>query len=94
MVFKENEYIWKVTFLDPNDGHRNVHSYWTNIDKAKAKAATLPKNQEATVIQDTLYEDNDGNFYEIKYEEVHVDVPTKDEVLKKLSPKERKVLGY
>lgn len=94
MVFKENGYIWKITFLDPDDGYRNVHSYWTNFDKAHAKAATLPKNQEATVIQDTLYEDDDGNYYKIEYKEVNVDVPTPDEVLAKLSPKERKVLGF
>ena len=94
MILKENEYIWKITYLDPNDGYRNVHSYWTDRSKADAKLRTLPKNWDATILQDTLYESENGNFYEVKYREVQVDTPTKEEILKKLTPKERKVLGF
>ena len=89
MQLTRNEYIWKVCYVSQNDYHNMVDSYWTDMNKAENRA----KEINGKVIQCTLFRHLD-KWYHVQYTEVNVDVPSKEEVLKKLTPKERKVLGY
>ena len=63
-------------------------SYWTNMDKAEKRSREIGGRVNPT----TLYEER-GTYYQVKMKEVIVDPPSKKEILDKLSPKERKVLG-
>lgn len=84
-----NEYIWAVSIVSPDDGHRITVSYWTDQRKADADA----RKRGGKVYQTSLWKDSSGRYYHLLTEEVGVDLPDRRDVLDKLSPAERKVLG-
>ncbi len=89
MSLTECECIWKVNYVSKDDGHNLTDSYWTDLNKAEKRSREI----QGRVNKTCLWRDNANNYYEVKYTEVMVDVPTREQVLAKLSPKERKVLG-
>ena len=101
MVFKENKNIWKVCYRNLNDGFSCVHSYWTNEEKANNIARSLSRREEAKIIQCLLFECEE-EFYTLDFKnnsdlyftKVNVDSPSREEVLSKLTLKERKILGF
>lgn len=89
MQLTRYEYIWAVTYESKDDGHRLTDSYWTDINKAEQRA----KKINGSLVQIDLF-NGLGKWYKVEYKEVEVDPLSKEEVLKKLSEKERKALGY
>ena len=89
----EEVMVYKVTYESMDDGHRLVDSWWSfnNIDKAELRSKEL---HNGAVVADTLYQDNFDNHFKVKLDSIDVDMPTKSEVLDKLPPRARKVLGY
>lgn len=65
-----------------------TESNWTDMNKAEKRA----KEINGKVNQTTLYKEND-RWYKVEHREVSVDLPSRAEVLKKLSLNERKALG-
>lgn len=88
MNLEKYEYIWQVNYVSKDDGHNLTDSYWTDIDKAEKRAKEIGGRAGQT----TLF-CSSGRWYKVEYKEVNVDIPSKEEVLKKLSINERKALG-
>lgn len=89
-TLEEEEYIWAVSQISPDDGTNNFVAFFTKMDRAEKLAAKL--RPASTVVQTTLWRDGD-RYYRVTMHEVIVDAPTRQEVLAKLNEKERLVLG-
>ncbi len=85
----ENEYIWGVSQRSPEDGHTGFVAYFT----IKGDADALAKRIGGHAVQTTLWKDGD-DYYEVVRRKVLVDVPDREEVLKKLTKRERQALGF
>lgn len=90
MTLIECEYTYAVNYVSLDDGHNITDSYWTDVNKAEKRAKQI--NGYCNPIN--LWRDHANNYFKIEYKEVVVDPPTKQEVLNKLTMKERKVLGF
>ena len=92
-TLSKKEFMFAVTSESPVDGATVVLGYFS--DRALADKFAGESNRLRTnVVQTTLWQGNDGCFYELPYiREVLMDAPSRKEVLKKLTPIERKVLG-
>jgi hypothetical protein len=82
-------YIWGVSIISPDDGHTITVSYWTDHSKACEDAC----KRHGNVYQTSLWMDSSGRYYKVHTEEVGVNLPDRNDVLKKLTPEEKKVLG-
>lgn len=88
----KDEYIWAVSVVSKDDGYSGYHSYFTKKDQADKMAQRI----NGTVVQTQLWLDEFGEYYQINNNYINpimVDAPEREEILKKLSQKERKVLG-
>lgn len=93
--YEGNEYIWAVS-QDLGDGHKGFTHYFTDRDKAIAfagKCNSGTRGEPASVVQTTLYCDQEGRWFRLVSEEVGVDIPAKAEVLAKLTREEKFALG-
>ncbi len=88
----KNEYIWAVFHIDNNDGRSIIMAYFSDQGKAEAYKQ---RHKLSKVGQISLYQDENGKYYEVPYHftEVLVDAPEKHEILAKLTDIEKKVLG-
>lgn len=89
---RKREYCWAVKYRSKDDGHQLVHSYYSNQNLANITASRIDQD-DVSVVQYALWQDEAGRYYEIKTKEVAVDLPTKEQVLAKLTYAEKKVLG-
>lgn len=90
MTLTENEYALAVNIVSPDDGRAGTVAYYTDHAKAHAPADRIG----GRAVQTTIWKGSDGLWYVLPYKsEILVDAPTREEVLKKLTNSERKVLG-
>lgn len=84
--------IFCVNNISPDDGHSVTYAYFTTRDLAKTY---LQKHHKITgsVVEKSVYVDEFKQYYEVPKYHISVDMPTKEEVLDKLTDKEKKVLG-
>lgn len=84
-------FAWAISQVSKDDGRTGYVSYWTDRGKAEDASENV---QDGHVVQVELWEDEEGNYYQIPYtNDIMVDLPDKKEILNKLTLKERKVLG-
>lgn len=89
---REWDCVWVITCTSPDDGRRVECSYFTDMHKAEEVRKTMDPRLNPQRQQISLWKDGD-RWYKVERKEVFVDVPSRQEVLAKLSPAERKVLG-
>jgi hypothetical protein len=83
--------VWKVTYVSLDDGYRLNDSYWSTQASAQKRSLIV---HEGSYYPFTLYLDPETKkWYEVKLNEVDIDPLSKEDVLKKLTLKERKALG-
>lgn len=77
------------------DSYSRCDSYWTRSDDAirRANAIDGPGPSRRVPIKNVFVGD-DGRHYLVIATEVFVDIPQQSEVLAKLTPAERKSLGF
>ncbi len=90
---EKNDYIWAVSYESPDDGLCNYLAFFSNEQAAQKYLESLERRSyRYAVVQTTLYYE-DGRYYRIRKEEVFVDVPSREDVLAKLTLAEQRVLG-
>ena len=70
---KENGYIWAVTYISRDDGHRLTAAYFRDKGDADTYCATTAHGDDQQVVQTTLWQDGD-RWYKVERREVEVDV--------------------
>jgi hypothetical protein len=83
------DHCYCVTRTSQDDGHCIVEGWFTDL----LMANELAKKVDGHVVRSRLWSDGRGAFYRIEPKLVEVDIPARDAVLAKLTPKERKALG-
>lgn len=84
--------VYGVGLKNPEDELYDIESYWHKFFEAEDRA----KKIKGKIIQVTAWRDEDGNHYRfdtVHLNEILVSVPTREEVLNKLTTVEKKVLG-
>lgn len=90
----EYEYIWAVSATDLNDHTRNYIAYFTDQKEAGLFANDQHPSARATVVQTTLWKDQNGHWYKVSAESVPVDITVlRRKALNKLDAAERQALG-
>lgn len=94
MILRQDEYIWAVTFISPDDGHRCTAAYFTSQQEAHVFSHKKTFGDDQRVVQTTLWKDDSNNFYEVRYTPIEVDKQVHiRNALKKLSYNEKQALG-
>jgi len=95
MQLRENNYIWAVTYISRDDGHRVTAAYFTQRKTAEEFCQSRAYGDQQTVVQTSLMQDmSSGRFFEVKTREVKVDEQVhRESALKKLTPQERDALS-
>ena len=65
-------------------------AFFTSPEKAKDHSSYIPRSE---VIQVPVWRDSAGQYYEFDPKPVYVDLPTREEVLNKLTRNDLHVLG-
>lgn len=92
LTLTKNQYIWAVNVVSPDDGRTGTVAWFTDMQEAESFA--LRNNTNGRVVQAVLWKGSDGNWYDLPYvNKVLCDAPSREEVLAKLTPTEREVLG-
>lgn len=83
---------WAVFGRDPDDEESRCFGYFTRVADAE-KNATKNSSWDAKVVPCYLWQDEAGRHYQIG-KPVEVDLPSREDVLAKLTEKERKAIGF
>lgn len=84
------ESIWAVTVENEDDGLRDTIAHLTD----SARAHDHARRKGGSVIQIPLWRDpKTGEYYRPRLERVPVDIPDREEILAKLTDREKEALG-
>ncbi len=90
---KSNDYMWAITCLSPDDGHRVTVAYFSKKEEADKLCGTKAYGKDQAVVQCTLWTDGD-HWYQVEMREVGVDTSLiRQRAMAKLSDEEKRVLG-
>ena len=81
--------LWCVTVENKNDGRRVVVSY----HKSKSAAECLALKIGGAAVKEFSWLDEYGEWWVVEAKNIGVDLPDRKDVIAKLSPNERRVLG-